>query len=363
MPLINFDTFYHLCDMQFINEIMGWYQHNKRDLPWRKTSDPYVIWLSEIILQQTRVEQGMPYFNRFLDKYPKVSDFALAPENDILNLWQGLGYYSRGRNMHATAQSVMKNHRGIFPTRYDDLIQLKGIGEYTAAAISSFSVNEPRAVVDGNVFRLLSRYFGIKEVINSPQGKKTFTQLANEVMNKEQPGLSNQAMMEFGSLVCKPKSPDCIICPLNLDCYALKHEEIGNLPVKKKGGSSRSRYFNYVVVLSGNAVLMNKRGPKDIWENLYDFPLFETDTALDADAVLNLPEFVSIFGKEVRLESVHRAAKHLLSHQNIYAQFIVIQEFNLVFKARENWSYISFEDLEKMAQPKIIFSFLRNLVP
>ncbi|WP_069660555.1 A/G-specific adenine glycosylase [Arcticibacter eurypsychrophilus] len=349
--------------MQFIDEIMGWYQQNKRDLPWRNTSDPYVIWLSEIILQQTRVEQGMPYFNRFLEKYPAVSDFASAAENDILNLWQGLGYYSRGRNMHATAKFVMENYQGIFPTRYDDLILLKGIGEYTAAAISSFSVNEPRAVVDGNVFRLLSRYFGIKEVINSPKGKKIFTQLANEVMNKEQPGLSNQAMMEFGSLVCKPKAPDCVICPVNQDCYALKQGEIGNLPVKKKGGISRSRYFNYVVVLKDNAVLMNKRGPKDIWENLYDFPLFETDTALDANAVLALPEFVEIFGAEVRIESVHRSAKHLLSHQTIYAQFIVIQYFNLAPVQKVNWSYIRFEDLEKIAQPKIIFSFLRNLVP
>ncbi|EOR94719.1 A/G-specific adenine glycosylase [Arcticibacter svalbardensis MN12-7] len=348
--------------MQFIDEIMGWYQQNKRDLPWRNTSDPYVIWLSEIILQQTRVEQGMPYFNRFQEKYPAVADFAGAAENDILNLWQGLGYYSRGRNMHATAQLVMENHGGLFPTRYDDLIQLKGIGEYTAAAISSFSVNEPRAVVDGNVFRLLSRYFGIKEVINSSQGKKIFTQLANEVMNKEQPGLSNQAMMEFGALVCKPKSPDCVICPLNQDCYALKQGEIGNLPVKKKGGSSRSRYFNYVVVLKDNAVLMNKRGPKDIWENLYDFPLFETDTALDAPAVLALPEFVEIFGANVRPESVYRSAKHLLSHQTIYAQFIVIQDFNLTLAQKVNWSYIRFDDLEKMAQPKIIFSFLRNLV-
>ena len=349
--------------MQFIDEIMGWYQLNKRDLPWRNTSDPYVIWLSEIILQQTRVEQGMPYFNRFLEKYPEVSDFAKAPENDILNLWQGLGYYSRGRNMHATAQLIMKNHGGRFPTRYDDLIQLKGIGEYTAAAISSFSVDEERAVVDGNVFRLLSRYFGIKEVINSPQGKKIFTQLANEVMNKKHPGLSNQAMMEFGSLVCKPKSPDCVICPVNQDCYALKHGEIGNLPVKKKGGISRSRYFNYIVVVSDNAVLMNKRGPKDIWENLYDFPLFETDTALDAEDVLSMPDFVEDFGSKVRIEAVHRAAKHILSHQNIFAQFIVIQDFNLTFTQKENWSYIRFEDLEKMAQPKIIFSFMRNLLP
>src|SRR5690606_30446823 len=220
--------------MHFIKEVIAWYLVNKRDLPWRKTQDPYIIWLSEIILQQTRVEQGLPYFHRFLEKYPTVSDFAAADEDEILNLWQGLGYYSRGRNMHKTSKIVMEEHGGYFPSKYEDLLKLKGVGEYTAAAISSFSVGEVKAVVDGNVFRLLSRFFGLQEVINSPQGKRAFTELANDVINKHDSGTSNQAMMEFGAMVCKPRNPDCIVCPLSQQCFALRNDMIAILPLKKK---------------------------------------------------------------------------------------------------------------------------------
>ena len=220
--------------MNFAEEIIEWYQLHKRDLPWRNTNDPYIIWLSEIIMQQTRVEQGMPYFNRFAEKYPTVKQFANAKEEEILKLWQGLGYYSRGRNMHHTAKIVMEEHAGYFPSSYDSLIKLKGIGEYTAAAISSFSSNEAKAVVDGNVFRLLSRYFGIDTPINSGKGKKLFTELANELLDKSQAGEFNQAIMEFGSLQCKPKNPDCLACPLQVGCEAKKSNRIQELPIKIK---------------------------------------------------------------------------------------------------------------------------------
>ncbi|MGV3707031.1 MAG: A/G-specific adenine glycosylase [Arcticibacter sp.] len=348
--------------MQFIEELISWYNANKRDLPWRNTSDPYVIWLSEIILQQTRVEQGTPYFHRFLEKYPTVADFASADEGEILRLWQGLGYYSRGRNMHLTSKMVMEEHGGYFPKKYDDLLKLKGVGEYTAAAISSFSAGEAKAVVDGNVFRLLARFFGIDEVINSPQGKRIFTDLANEVIDQRDPGTSNQAMMEFGSLVCKPRNPDCVVCPLSSHCYALQHDKIAVLPVKKKSQAPRSRYFNYVVVMAEGSILMNKRGPKDIWENLYEFPLIETDTMVELSGVLKHPAFIAVFGEDVVVKSLQGPVKHQLSHQTIYARFIEIEAKNISFMPNSGYDFIRMEDIDKIAQPKIIFSFLRNFL-
>lgn len=348
--------------MQFIDEVVKWYTLNKRDLPWRKTRDPYIIWLSEIILQQTRVEQGLPYFHRFLERYPTVADFATADEEEILKLWQGLGYYSRGRNMHATSRIVMEDHGGYFPRKYDELVKLKGIGEYTAAAISSFSAGEAKAVVDGNVFRLLARFYGIHEVINSSQGKKAFTDLANSLINKQDPGTSNQAMMEFGAMVCRPRSPDCNVCPLSQQCFALRNDMISTLPVKKKAQPPRPRYFNYAVVLSQASVLLNKRGPKDIWENLYEFPLFESERMLEVSEVLERPDFIANFGDEVTVTSVHGPIKHQLSHQTIFAQFIVIETNRAEYVTTTGWQFVPLNDLDKVAQPKIIFSFLRNFL-
>lgn len=348
--------------MHFIEEVITWYRINKRDLPWRNTQDPYIIWLSEIILQQTRVEQGLPYFQRFLERYPTVADFAAANEDEILNLWQGLGYYSRGRNMHKTSKIVMEEHGGYFPNRYEDLLKLKGVGEYTAAAISSFSVGEAKAVVDGNVFRLLSRFFGLRKVINSPQGKRAFTELANDVINKHDPGTSNQAMMEFGAMVCKPRNPDCIVCPLNQQCFALRNDMIAILPVKKKAQRPRPRYFNYVVVLSGESILLSKRGAKDIWENLYEFPLFESERILDVSELLEHPDFISVFGEGVTILSVHGPTKHQLSHQTIHAQFVVIEANKLEKVGQMGWQFVPLDELSSIAQPKIIFSFLRNFL-
>lgn len=345
--------------MHFINEVIAWYKQNKRDLPWRNTRDPYIIWLSEIILQQTRVEQGMPYFYRFAEKYPTVTDFASAHEDEILNLWQGLGYYSRGRNMHKTARIVMEEHAGYFPKKYDELIRLKGVGEYTAAAISSFAANEPRAVVDGNVFRLLARYFGIEEVINSSKGKKAFTVLANEVIDKANPGLSNQAMMEFGSLQCRPQNPDCPACPLRPGCFAYKNQLAGVLPVKQKKTVTRNRYFNYIVAVNGDRILLNKRGQGDIWHNLHEFPLFETPEPLAAEDLVAGNDFKELFGKTVKIQSVYGPVKHVLSHQKLHARFIVISNFEEAFKETKNWFYVNFDQLEALAQPKLIFAFLK----
>jgi A/G-specific adenine glycosylase len=346
--------------MKFSEEIIDWYQKYKRDLPWRNTSDPYIIWLSEIIMQQTRVEQGMPYFNRFAEKYPTVEHFASATEEEILKLWQGLGYYSRGRNMHQTSQAVMEEHAGYFPRDYDSLIRLKGIGEYTAAAISSFSSNEARAVVDGNVFRLLSRYFGIDTAINTSKGKKLFTDLANELLDQDQAGIFNQAIMEFGSLQCKPKNPDCLACPLQIGCEARLKNRIDELPVKIKSQKIRERYFQYIVAKKDDQILVNKRGSGDIWENMVDLPLFETDSPIDVRELIQSESFIKAFGNPVRIRSTSNPVKHILSHQKLHTKFIEIEDFTENFVKEKSWFYVNREELEKLPQPKLIFQFLEN---
>lgn len=348
--------------MRFIDEVIGWYQIHKRDLPWRNTTDPYIIWLSEIILQQTRVDQGLPYFLRFSEKYPQVADFAAAEEDEILTMWQGLGYYSRGRNMHRTAQMVMEDHAGYFPKKYEELIKLKGIGEYTAAAIASFSANECKAVVDGNVFRLLARYFGIEEPINSSRAKKLFSEVANEVIDKDNPAISNQALMEFGSLQCRPQNPLCQTCPLQPGCQAYHKKLVNNLPVKLKKTPSRVRYFNYMVMFSEGRVLFNKRGPNDIWQNLHEFPLFETAGLVEIPTLLESQEFKSSFSN-VTVNSVNGPVKHILSHQTIYTQFIVIDgDISDSVLVERSWFFADITSLDTFAQPKLIFAFLKKIL-
>ena len=349
-------TFGH---MNLSNELIQWYLKNKRDLPWRNTTNAYVIWLSEIILQQTRVDQGKPYFYRFLEAYPDVKAFAAAEEDEILNLWQGLGYYSRGRNMLKTARQVVSEFGGEFPVEYEQLIRLKGIGEYTASAISSFSANQAKAVVDGNVFRVLARYFGISEPINSTKGKKLFQDTANEVLNKEKPGLHNQAIMEFGAMLCKPQNPDCSVCPVKLDCYAHNNNAVTELPKKLKKIKVRERFFNYIVVTDGEAVLMNKRDEKDIWANMYDFPLFESARPITPEEVLLLPGFKTFFGDNSLIINTYPIKKHVLTHQHLHAQFIHIN--NKPIKLEQKWFYTDVNILKNIAMPKIIFIFINKL--
>ncbi len=346
--------------MNFPREIINWYSANKRDLPWRSTTDPYIIWLSEIIMQQTRVDQGTPYFHRFAENYPTVSDFASASEGEILKLWQGLGYYSRGRNMHHTAQIVMEEHAGYFPNKYDELIKLKGIGEYTAAAISSFSNNEAKAVVDGNVFRLLARFYGIDTPINTGDGKKQFTIIANEIMDKTNAGIYNQAVMEFGSLQCKPVNPDCQICPLISECEAYKLNKVDLLPAKIKAKKVRDRYFNYIVLNQSNKFLIHKRSLNDIWQNLYQFPLIETDLPVGAETILNSVEFKDLFAGNFKIKQIHSPIKHLLSHQKLHIQFMEIQPVEKYVIPQENFFYADENELKQLAQPKVIFEFLKK---
>ncbi|MCQ6960335.1 A/G-specific adenine glycosylase [Mucilaginibacter aquariorum] len=342
--------------MDFSAELISWYDDNKRDLPWRNTTDAYIIWLSEIILQQTRVEQGMPYFYRFLEKYPTVTAFAAAHEDEILRLWQGLGYYSRGRNMLKTAQLVQEKYNGVFPTRYDELIKLKGIGEYTAAAISSFAANEVRAVVDGNVYRVLARYFGVDEPINSPKGKKMFQKIADDVLDKARPAMHNQAVMEFGAMLCKPKNPACGICPVRLDCTAFKTNATTYLPVKTNKVKVRERFFNYMLISDGEKILMNKRDESDIWANMYDLPLIETTELIEPAELLKLPQ-MHIFGQNIVLKENSAIIKHVLTHQNLYIRFLILKDFPE--KLQGNWFYTDVTNLKNLALPQRIFIFIK----
>src|SRR5690606_37029166 len=259
----------------FSNKIVKWYSDNFRPLPWRETTDPYKIWLSEVILQQTRVAQGLPYYQQFVSRYPSVQHLASASEQEVLRLWQGLGYYSRARNLHQCAKLVAGQYNGRFPTSAQGLETLPGIGHYTAAAIASISFGERVAVLDGNVYRVLARVFGIDTPINTPQGLKVFSTLANELVPKANPAVHNQAVMEFGALFCTPRNPTCDDCPLRRSCVAYQRNMVDLLPVKRAKKKSRNRYFFYVVLENNNALLMRKRLEKDIWQGLFDFPLVE----------------------------------------------------------------------------------------
>jgi A/G-specific adenine glycosylase len=310
--------------MKFSNTLIKWYLQNKRDLPWRKTTNPYPIWLSEIMLQQTRVAQGTPYFLSFTAAFPTVFDLANANEEQVLKLWQGLGYYSRARNLHKTAQTVAYEMGGVFPDNYTDLLKLKGIGEYTAAAIASFSYNECVPVVDGNVFRVLSRYFDVETDIAQASAKKEFAALAYELMPKDNPAQFNQAIMEFGALQCVPKSPNCSICVLNSSCAALQKKKVDQLPVKLKKTKVRNRYFNYIVAEDnlGNTIVQ-KRTAKGIWHNLYEFPLIETEKVEDFDTVAQQIQQQFFQENEILslLEYNQESIIHKLSHQHLHIKF------------------------------------------
>lgn len=345
--------------MSFSQRILSWYSTHKRALPWRETKNPYIIWLSEIILQQTRVEQGLPYFLKFLESYPNVTRFANAEEADILRLWQGLGYYSRARNMHKASQHVLKFHAGEFPVDYQELLALPGVGDYTAAAISSFSSNQAHAVLDGNVFRVLSRYLGIEEPINSGAGKKLFFQLAEELMDRQNPGEYNQAIMDFGSLQCKPKNPDCAECILRLDCVAYNTGKVDQLPKKNKAKKSRDRFFHYFLIEHDDQWLMSQRSEGDVWANLYEFPMIESSGDLEISELLEMNEYQENFGSNVP-ELIYGQIKQVLSHQNIYAKFYSLRISQGELTKKSHWNYFLLENLDKLAKHKLISSFMER---
>lgn len=343
-----------------LEKLHTWYLQNKRDLPWRNTSNPYIIWLSEIILQQTRVEQGLPYFLNFVKSYDSITQFANANINDILKLWQGLGYYSRARNMHNTAQIIRDNYYGEFPTNYNELIKLKGIGPYTAAAIASFAFNEPRAVVDGNVYRVIARFAGIYTDINSTEGKKEFAIAAQQLLDTENPATHNQAMMELGAMVCKPHNPDCLNCPIQDNCFAFANKEQANLPVKIKKLKTKERFFNYLVFEFGNKTYLKQRGPKDIWQGLFEFPM------LEMPLLKNPTEVFEELVKNNFIDNKHQIEiqflenyKHILTHQKIFASF-----WKITFQTKphlpNNYIEIKIDEIKKYAVPKLLEKLISN---
>jgi len=345
---------------EFSDPIYIWYTGNKRDLPWRKTTDPYKIWLSEIILQQTRVAQGLEYFDRFVENFPTISDLASSSEDEVLKLWQGLGYYSRARNLHFTAQYIQKKYNGIFPSDYLSILNLKGVGEYTASAIASIAFNLPYAVVDGNVFRLLSRYFGIEDPIDSSEGKKKFRTLASELIDKSNPGLYNQAVMEFGALQCVPVNPDCDNCPLVYSCYAFINKKVAALPVKKGKTKIRNRFFNYFVLYTDDSVFLKKRTANDIWKNLFEFPLVETENQEAADSAISMfSTFFCKTAKMLHIQTVSGWKVHLLSHQRIYYRFIELYTENEK-EITSTLIKVSKKDIFNFAVPKLLENFINK---
>jgi A/G-specific adenine glycosylase len=340
--------------MSFSNSLIHWYLQNKRDLPWRNTTDTYTIWLSEIILQQTRVAQGMPYFEAFIINFPTVFDLANAKEEQVLKLWQGLGYYSRARNLHATAKYVVDELNGVFPTSYNELIKLKGIGDYTASAIASFSADEKVAVLDGNVYRVLSRYFKVENDISVASTKKVFQELANEVLPEKDTPIYNQAIMEFGALQCVPKSPNCSICVLNESCSALQHKLVDKLPLKTKKIKVINRYFNYLVFedVNGNT-LIHQRTEKGIWQNLYEFPVIESELVISAEEIISL-----IHQKYLNLKNLSFLPTydviHKLSHQTLHIRFFKVS-INTVLPQG-----LSVNDIKKMPFPIVIHNFIER---
>lgn len=344
--------------MNFSNSLIQWYLANKRDLPWRNTKNPYNIWLSEIILQQTKVNQGLPYYNRFIQKFPTIFDLAKAQEEQVLKLWQGLGYYSRARNLHFSAQYIVEELKGEFPVTYKELIKLKGVGDYTASAIASICSNEKAAVVDGNVYRLLARYFGIFTAINSSKGIKEFKLLAQNLIDPENAGTFNQAVMEFGATVCTPKKPKCSVCILKDSCFALSKNEIEKLPVKEKKIKIKIRHFNYLVFnTSTNKTVLEQR-TIGIWKNLYQFPLIETKEEIDENKLINHKEFLKICNSEnITIKLFNNVVKpHKLSHQHIYAKFWIVKTND------SNKISYSWETIKKYPVPLLIDNFINEFI-
>jgi A/G-specific adenine glycosylase len=306
--------------MRDFENLLRWYKANKRDLPWRNTNNPYFIWLSEIILQQTRVEQGMPYYLKFIEHYPTIEKLAKAQEKEVLKLWQGLGYYSRARNMHETAKLILHYHDGIFPNKYEDILALKGIGSYTAAAIASFAFNQHKATVDGNIYRVLSRYFEIDTPINSTSGKKQFETIALEILSKSNPAIHNQALMELGAMICKPIHPKCDECPIKIGCLALKNKSIAKLPVKTKKANAKKRYLHYYLIRYKDNIIITQRTGNDIWKGLYELPA----TEYEGEKVFVPNEIIEIVSNDVLTVNKVYHTKHILTHQYIYADFFDI---------------------------------------
>lgn len=347
--------------LSFSERLLAWYNSNKRDLPWRNTRDPYQIWLSEIILQQTRVAQGMPYYYKILEKYPNLDALAKADEEEVLSLWQGLGYYSRARNMHFCAKTLQSEYQGIFPKSYSELKKLKGIGDYTAAAIASIAYKEPVPVIDGNVYRVLGRFFGIEEETQTAAGKKKYREIATQLIPQDRPDIFNQAIMEFGALHCLPAQPKCESCVFRDDCFARIHGLQKRFPQKKRKAKIKNRFFNYLIFQDKDMLYLKKRNGNDIWQGLYDFYNLEKDDILDQSHILNALNVISR-NKNFSITYESAVYKHVLTHQHIFAKFFIIdlgkEDKKIANKIK--MSKYSLEEIKKLPKPILISNFLNQ---
>ncbi len=346
--------------MIFTTLLLQWFRRNSRDLPWKHTKDPYKIWLSEIILQQTRVEQGYDYYLKFVKQYPTVGDLAKAPQDEVLKLWQGLGYYSRARNLHYTAQTIVNELNGKFPDNYAALLKLKGVGEYTAAAIASFAYDEAVPALDGNGYRILSRVFGVETPIDETVGKKELQALAKEVLPVKEAAAFNQALMDFGSLVCTPKNAGCINCPISDICFACRNDKVYQLPVKSKKIEVKSRYFHYFIIADEKYLYIRQRAEKDIWQGLYEFPMIETDTAVEEDKIKLLTEWKNLFGEGATILRHSALIKHQLTHRTLWTRFYLIKVEQISKNIKENYLKIPANKFEQYSIPRLIDAFLEK---
>lgn len=346
--------------MNLTNELLNWYSRHARKLPWRESVSPYSVWLSEVILQQTRVNQGLEYYLRFMQHYPDVCAMAHAPEDEILKLWQGLGYYSRARNMHQTAKWVCFENQGRFPTSFCELKKLKGVGEYTAAAISSICFQEAVPVLDGNVYRVLSRLFGVDEYIDTSTGKNVFTDLAGQFVPIEQPGIYNQAIMEFGALYCTPVNPDCESCVFRSSCRAFATQQVSQLPRKKSKTAVKDLYHTYIIVLDKGSTFVEKRPDTGIWGGLYQFPLIETEEKLSPEELTAGMRKLGIIAQLSDIEMFPFVDRHLLSHRRIFASYVIIRNRDELSPTSSEFTSIPVVELHKLPVSKLIDRFLQN---
>ena len=342
------------CDI-----LCEWYQQCGRDLPWRATRNPYFIWLSEIILQQTRVEQGRRYYEAFVRRFPRVEDLAAAQDDEVMLMWQGLGYYSRARNLHTAAKQVVEVFRGEFPKSYEELRQLKGVGEYTAAAVAAFAYDESCAVVDGNVYRVLSRLYDVEEAIDSTRGKRLFQELAREVMADARPSIYNQAIMDFGAMVCTPQNPHCEECPLADRCVARQRSTIGERPQKQGRVKTRHRWFTYLYIESGSAILMRKRPEGDIWTGLYELPMIETPCEVSFEQLSAMEEFRGWMPEKWTLCDEQTLPLHRLTHQVLHAKVIRFRVEE--FRAEHHWLITPVWEVGEKAVPRLLERYFEQI--
>lgn len=346
---------------EIADKLIDWYGVNGRNLPWRRTRDPYRIWLSEVILQQTRIAQGMDYYLRFIARFPDVGALAAADEDEVLKLWQGLGYYSRARNLHAAARQVVERYGGRFSAAYADVRSLKGVGDYTAAAVCSIAYDAPCAVVDGNVYRVLSRLFDLDLAIDTAEGRKAFAALADEQLDRRRPARYNQAIMDFGALQCTPANPSCNNCPLRDECLSLAAGTVAERPVKAGRTRIRPRYLNYLHLECGGRIALRRRPEGDIWQGLYDLPAIESDRPLDFTELAAAPPFRDMFGTlPYRLVRTIRMPKHQLSHQTLHAAYHRLA-LDAWPSAAGGWTLVPYEQLEDYAIPRLLDRYFERI--